>query len=388
MPDPACLIYVQHLLGTGHAVRAAALARELARRQFAVTLVTGNTLPATLDVSGLDIRELQPARAADARFAGLVDPTGQSLDEAWKKDRAERLFDLYGEIRPDILVTETFPLGRRKFAFELLPLLEKARASDPAPLIACSVRDILVRKTDPRKEAWMANIARAHYDLVLVHADPALVRLEDSFAFTDRIADLVRYTGYVHEAANDAHPAPDDGAGEVIVSAGGGAVGLDLLRSALAARSHSKRAGDLTWRLLIGHAHSQETFDALRSKAGSGFVVERVRPDFRALLSRARLSISQAGYNTALDVMEAGCAAVFVPFEDEGETEQRLRADLLGRRGLGQVVPQSDLSAARLAEAVDAALAHPRPALTIQTNGAAVAADILRDVHDTKQATE
>ena len=54
----------------------------------------------------------------------------------------------------------------------------------------------------------------------------------------------------------------------------------------------------------------------------------------------------------------------------------------------GQVVPQADLSAARLAEAVDAALAHPRPALTIQTDGAAVAANILRDVHDTKQATE
>ncbi|MEM1049044.1 MAG: glycosyltransferase [Pseudomonadota bacterium] len=385
MRDRTCLIYVQHLLGTGHAVRAAALAREMARRGLAVTLVTGNSLPATLDVSGFDVRELPPARAADARFAGLVDPAGQALDEIWQTDRTERLLDLYEVIRPDILVTETFPLGRRKFAFELLPLLDKAGTSDPAPLIACSVRDILVRKTDPRKEAWMADIARAHYDLVLVHADPALVRLEDSFAYADRIADLVRYTGYVHEATGAAHPGPNDGTDKVIVSAGGGAVGLDLLQTALAARAHSRRAGDLTWRLLIGNAHTPAAFDSLRRAADDGFVVERVRPDFRALLSQARLSISQAGYNTALDVVEAGCAAVFVPFEDEGETEQRLRADLLHRRGLGQVVPQAEVTAARLAEAVDAALVHPRPDLQIRMNGAAVAADILCEMHETKR---
>ncbi len=383
-----CLIYVQHLLGTGHAVRAAALAREMARRECAVTLVTGNTLPATLDVSGFDVLDLPPARAADARFAGLVDPSGQALGEVWQRDRTERLLEFYEDIRPDILVTETFPLGRRKFAFELLPLLETVRASDHAPLIACSVRDILVRKTDPRKEAWMADIARAHYDLVLVHADPALVTLGDSFAYADRIADLVHYTGYVHETVDAGFSGPHDGLDEVIVSAGGGAVGLDLLHTALAARALSNQADSLTWRLLIGHAHAPATFETLRSAAGDGIVVERVRPDFRGLLSQARLSVSQAGYNTALDVMEAGCAAVFVPFEDEGETEQRLRADLLHRRGLGQVVPKAELTVARLAEAVDAALAHPRPDLQIQTNGAAVAADILCEMQQTKRAKE
>lgn len=46
----------------------------------------------------------------------------------------------------------------------------------------------------------MAERAEAAYDLVLVHSDPDFIRLEDSFPFTDRIAHLIAYTGFVDTA--------------------------------------------------------------------------------------------------------------------------------------------------------------------------------------------
>lgn len=409
------LIYVQHLLGTGHVVRAAALARELRNRGHKVTLVSGNSVPATLDVSDLRIEYLPPVKATDATFGELVDKSGTQIDDAWREIRAQQLQDICGTIDPDILITETFPLGRRQFAFELVPVLEAAKALPRPPLIACSVRDILVRKNNPRKERWMADMVNRFYDIVLVHSDPSFVRLEDSFPYCDAISGLIRYTGYVHEvrqqAGGSTTSVSQDGRDEIIVSSGGGAVGLMLLQKAIKARGKSMLAADLTWRLLVADSHGDDVFQALRSQAqeqagkrardqsgnqaggqpvsqsgaheGGDIIVERVRPDFQELLAKARLSVSQAGYNTVLDVLSARCPAVLVPFEEESESEQLLRAELLQERGSCRVLREKDLSGKRLARAIDKALenaieqgadgAH----VSVHMDGAAAAADIL-----------
>ena len=106
-------------------------------------------------------------------------------------------------------------------------------------------------------------------------------------------------------------------------------------------------------------------------------IVERARPDFPSLLKRARLSISQCGYNTALDVMAAGCAAVFVPFAQGSETEQTQRAEALASRGVCVVVAEDGLTSARLASAVDRALLLDRPMSALKLDGAAESARLL-----------
>lgn len=370
------LIHVHHLLGTGHAVRAAALGRALANAGADVVLVAGNRLPPTLDTTGLTVVELPPARATDASFRTLVQESGAPIDDDWRAERRRRLLALLGEAAPDIVVTETYPFGRRMLGFELEPLLVAAHARTPRPVLAASVRDILVRKDDPEKERAMAAAARRHFDLVLVHADPRLVRLADSFPFEDEIADLVRYTGFVHEP-NSREPPPGEGADEVVVSCGGGPVGADLLRAALAARRLSARAGDAPWRLLVGRSHDAATLSALAATAGEGVVVEPARPDFPGLLRRARLSVSQAGYNTVLDILAARVPAVLVPFAEGAETEQRQRAASLAARGVAEVVDPEALTPERLAAACDRCLARPPAGLAADLTGAARSAAIL-----------
>ena len=50
-----------------------------------------------------------------------------------------------GRKRADVLLVELFPFGRRKFADELIPLLEDARRP-PRALVLSSVRDILANR--------------------------------------------------------------------------------------------------------------------------------------------------------------------------------------------------------------------------------------------------
>jgi predicted glycosyltransferase len=372
------LIHVHHLLGTGHAVRAAALGRALAATGVAVVLAAGNRLPATLDTTGLTVAELPPAYAADVSFRTLLQENGTPIDDAWRTERRQRLLALLQEVGPDIILTETYPFGRRMLAFELEPLLVTARAGTPRPLIAASVRDILVRKDDAAKERAMAETVRRLFDLVLVHADPRLVRLSDSFPHEAEIGDLVRYTGFVHEPSGLV-PLDGDGDDEVVVSCGGGPVGADLLRAAVAARPLSKRGGDARWRLLVGRTHDAATLVALAAAAGDGVIVEPARRDFPGLLKRARLSVSQAGYNTVLDILAARVPSVLVPFAEGSETEQRQRAASLAGRGVAEVVDPEALTPQRLADACDRALARPPAGLEADLAGAARSAAILVD---------
>jgi predicted glycosyltransferase len=370
------LVHVQHLLGIGHTRRAAAITRALVEAGFAVTVAQGGFPVAGTDWGGATVVALPPARAADTGFRVLLDAEDRPIDAGWKQRRAATLLALYAELQPDILLVETFPFGRRAFSFELLPLLEAARRATPRPLIASSVRDILVEKNDPAKVESMADTARALFDLVLVHGDPMVIPFEASFPPAPRIADLIRYTGYVG-APSTREPPPGDGVDEIVVSVGGGAVGAELLRTALAARALSGQ-NQARWRLLAGPDLPAGTVAALTAAAADGVVVERARPDFPGLLARCRLSVSQAGYNTVMDVVRAGCRAVFVPFAAAGETEQTRRAELLAAAGHCLVVPEHGLTAERLARAVDDAIAAPAPTrAALALDGARTTATLL-----------
>lgn len=369
------LFWVQHLLGVGHVRRASLLAQALAAAGDEVTVALGGFPVPAMDFGGARVAQLPPARVADARFRPILGEGGAPIDEAWRARRAEALQELTATTQPDCLLLETFPFGRRAFRFELQPVLEATRARRPRPLVAASVRDILVAKNDPAKDRAMAEAARRYCDLVLVHGDPGILPLSASFPFAGEIAHLIRHTGFV-APSRVAHAVSGEGAGEIVVSVGGGAVGGALLRIAAAAgaREPARR-----WRLLAGHDLPPDDFAALRAKAASNVTVERARPDFPALLARAALSISQAGYNTVLDVLAAGCRAILVPFAERAETEQTLRANLLAERGRATALPTDGLTADTLAAAVRRALAQPAPGPVegLRMNGAAESVRIL-----------
>lgn len=377
--QPRALFYVQHLLGIGHLKRAATLSRALESAGFSVTIVSGGKTVPGLNIGEASFVQLSPMRSADEHFAVMLDDDDRPIDESYRLARRDKLLETVRVLKPDLVLTELFPFGRRHLRSEIIPMLELARNQTPRPTIVCSVRDILVEPSKPERGPEMVATVKQYYDRVLVHGDPSLVPFDKTFPLAAEIADRLSYTGYIVDPPPDGAVGRDLGRGEVIVSAGGGALSEPLLTAAIAARAKT-RLKDAVWRLLAGPSLPEPVFERLRGDAEEGIIVERARADFTSLLANCALSISQGGYNTVMDVLAANVRSVIAPYAGGKETEQTLRASLLSKRGNLQVVWEQDLSADSLAQAVEAALDGPRPdAAGLMTEGAALSARLLAE---------
>ena len=376
MSAPRLFFWVQHLLGIGHLRRAAALARAIADDGFAVTIASGGPAVPELDPGPVDFVQLPAARATDSSFSTIVDESGNKLDDTWWTIRRLALARAFERARPDIVMIELYPFGRRAFRTELRPLLDACAEAQPRIPVAVSLRDILVDKGRADRIAETVSIVRAQIDRVLVHGDPSLFRLDETFPAAPEIAGKISYTGYVVNRM----PPRSTPSGEVLVSAGGGVVGHGLLECALAARPLTQLA-DAPWRIVTGPQLPESDFAAIQQQAAAltNVAVDRYRPDFQALLASCRVSVSQAGYNTLMEILAAGTRAVVVPFAEAGETEQTWRARRLAERGLIGLVEADAMTPASLAAAIDAADARkPGETPAIDLEGARKTAFLLR----------
>jgi predicted glycosyltransferase len=347
--------YVQHLLGIGHLRRAAVIARALRRQSLGIVFVSGGEPVRDLDLAGADLVQLPPAYAADEKFSAIHDEAGKPIDDAWRARRREQLLAEFDRRRPGLLLVEMFPFGRRQFAFELEPLMSRAQRQGIPVLI--SLRDILVAKSKASRVAETVALVNRLADGVLVHGDPNVARLEATFPAAAELRPPILYTGYVAEVAL---PARAEEGPEILVSAGGGAVGLPLLSTVLEAMPKTA-AATAPWRLISGPNLGESEFRTLANRLAANVRLERFRSDFPALMAAARLSISQAGYNTVMDILCTGVRALVLPFGEGGESEQTMRARLLAERGLLSVM-EPPFEAGALAQAIDGALARERPA--------------------------
>jgi predicted glycosyltransferase len=259
--------------------------------------------------------------------------------------------------------------------FELLPLLDAIKNADPRPKLLSSVRDILQENRKPGRDAETAALVQDHFDAVLVHGDPAFVRLEDTFPLTPDIASKIIYTGMV---APSPAPEPSD-IYDIIASAGGGAVGMDLLVAA--GQAASILPPDLRWLLISGPNLPKRDFAALAADTPPNVTLVRFRKDFPSLLRGARVSISQAGYNTVGDLLKTDCRPILIPFVAGGETEQTVRAERLKALGLADILPEKELTPGLVAAAVRTALDAPaRPLAALDLDGANKTAAIIRSM--------
>lgn len=375
------MFYVQHLLGIGHLVRASRVAGALVSDGHDVTMVTGGMAVDGFPPAQIANVRLPALRSADDSFSGLADEHGREADDGYLAGRKDALIDAFDDIEPDCLIVEAFPFARRQMRFELLPLLDHVKAMPPGrrPMVVSSIRDILQPKS-AKRDAATARLVQDYFDLVLVHGDRRFATLDETFSAAGAIADKTAYTGMV--APDEAEPLVAERY-DVIVSAGGGAVGEDLLRTSLAARELTSLRS-ARWLIVTGPNLPGEAVSRLQSGASDNVEIVRFRPDLAALLRQARVSVSQAGYNTVADVLRAKCASVLVPFAAHGEQEQTLRATRLEAAGLAVCIQSHDLSSIDLARAIDAARSQERDySAGMLLDGAQATAGILRERHET-----
>jgi len=375
MTAPRIFFYVQHLLGIGHIARASRIANALVKDGFEVTVVSGGLPVPGFPGDGVKTIELPPVVASNVGFSGLADAYGQAAGEEFLSRRRDLLLKAFEEAKPEVVIIEAFPFGRRQMRFELLPLLDAIEKANPRPKLLSSVRDILQENRKPGRDEETVKLVKDHFDAVLIHGDPDFVRLEDTFPLTADIADRLRYTGLVAPP-----PAPEPSETfDIIASAGGGAVGLELMRAARDAAA--LLPADISWLLITGPNLPAADFSALSEDAPANVTLVRFRKDFPSLLRGAKVSISQAGYNTVGDLLRTQCRSILIPFVAAGETEQTVRAERLQALGLADILPEQGLTLDDVKAAVERALAAPlRSTVHLDLDGAEKSAAIIRSM--------
>ncbi|MGE0885456.1 MAG: glycosyltransferase family protein [Blastocatellales bacterium] len=378
------MFYCQHVVGMGHLIRSAEIVRALAADGFDVTFLNGGevadgiALPQTASVVNL------PPIKSDVEFHEIHAAGGSNLEEI-KEARSQSILAEYDRLQPDAVVIEMFPFGRRKFAFELIPLLERIQADGRQTKVVCSLRDILVSKRDQaRFDEQVCQMMNRYFDLLLVHADPQFQRLEETFPRARELDCPIRYTGFVVQPVNSASRNEDGfifGA-DIIVSIGGGRVGGELLDCAIAASDLLAETLPHRMRLFTGPYLPEDDFARLQAAAANNpnIQLDRFTTDFPALLERADLSISMAGYNTCMNLLTAGVPALVYPFTGNNNEEQSIRASKLEALGVVSVIRDGELTAPKLAAKILQQIRQAATCHALDLNGAMKTAAIIAEL--------
>ena len=351
---PRVFFYVQHLLGVGHLMRAAAIAKATAALDINVLLVSGGLPHRGLDLGRAELFQLPPLSTQGTTYATLVDDQNLPIDETFRAKRLKALLERFETSQPHMVLTEHFPFGRGKLRFELLPLLDAVRAMRPKPLLFASVRDIIEPPESSQKSDRFLATANDHYDAILIHGDPDFAPLKLSFPDAQKLKPSLHYTGYVSLSGSIASASREK---RILISAGNGRTGGPLIETILAA--HKKNDLGMAWEVRLGAGFPEKLTQRLQAESARGLSVAPATPHFARDLAAAALSVSQAGYNTVVDIAVAGTPAVLVPYAGHGEREQGLRARQLARAKHAIVMDEKSLSPETLLPAMTQALDKP-----------------------------
>ena len=361
------IYYCQHIWGVGHIFRSLEICKALAEHEI-VMVVGGPEFDAQCPPNVRVYR--LPGLMTDRHYSELFPTDKTKTLEDVKSERQALLFQLFEKESPDAFVVELYPFGRKAFRFELDPVLEGIRNGVlNRSIVACSIRDILVEKRDPEAyEKRVVDTLNRWYDLVMIHADPKLVELDQTFSRMGDISIPAVYTGFIS-------PKPPSGVrsrirsalgiGEddifIVASAGGGQVGIVLLEPLLNCFPQLNTGRPAFLHVFTGPYMPDDEFDKLKKKANRFINVERFTSNFLSLMVSADLSVSMGGYNTSMNLLATQVPSLIWPYP--GDREQGIRARQLAAIGAATVLKERNLQPQRLAEIIREKLISDKPVI-------------------------
>ncbi len=367
--------YCQHVWGVGHLFRTLEILRALSDHK--IVMVTGGE---RIDIPLPEhVREIHlPEIMMDPEYKGFLTTDAELSFAEVKAKRKKRLYEIFQKEAPDLFIVELYPFGRNAFRFELNPVLKAIRNDDlPKCKVICSIRDILVEKKDQTafEERVITRLNR-WFDAILIHSDPDLVMLDDTFSRISDIKPLVHYTGFVSaepplnsrkEFRKKLNISED--AILIVASAGGGRSGAPLLKSVISAFRSIQTDRPSFLFVFTGPYMSRQDFEHIKGHSGNGISVSRFTDDFLSYLIAADLSVSMGGYNTCMNIIATKVPAMVLPFS--GDREQGIRVDRLERLGILKQLNGPDLEHQRLSTLMEESISRkPSGSVSIDMNGA------------------
>ncbi|MDZ8138396.1 MAG: glycosyltransferase [Nostoc sp. DedQUE04] len=383
------MFYCQHILGMGHLVRSREIVRGLTK-DFQVCFINGGEIIQGFEIpAGVEVINL-PVIKTDLESAELqVLDDAFSLSEA-KDIRKNRLLEIFKQFQPDILIVELFPFGRRRFSFELIPLLELAKSNKGSTKIVSSLRDIVVIKPEKqvKHEEKVCNLINKYFDILLVHSDPELVSLEATFSRVNDLKCQVYYTGYVVQdppknliLTDEDREIIKSDKPLILASVGGGRFGHELLECVVNTAPFLEKLLPHHIQVFTGPFIPNSKFKNLQemAKFSKNIYIRRYTPYLLNYMKKADLSINMSGYNTIMNILTTGVRAMILPFTGNQEQEQIIRAEKLSDLGIVKFINHNYLQPDYLAINIINYLKEQPNKINFDSGGVEKTVNILRE---------
>ena len=404
-PKKRIVFYSQHLIGVGHHFRNREIVRALSQNHQIYFVDGGRQIPGGDLPDTVERIQLSPVFATERGLSS--EGPGRDIQEVLR-ERRNILCEAIENIDPDVFMIEFFPFDRWGFRSELILAIETARLVNPDVKVICSLRDIPMRaKTadligPPMPDALAITdklrfysvpfggpqyvhtlMARRYYnevcptlntyfDALLVHGDPKVTRLEEHFPWVEDIDIPIEYTGYVSEKLKSQRRKNGLPKRFVLVSAGGGAEAYELIVPCIEAWKLLLEQGATQGREMViftGPFVHDDHFESLKQMCDGGpFRLSRFAPDFLSWMQAADFSISRAGYNTCMNVLETDTPALLIPIVQADD--QVFRGNKLSELEQVDVIASQDLNPDSVADVIMQGISRSRPSHDIALDGA------------------
>src|SRR3981189_1513809 len=296
--------------------------------------------------------------------------------------RRELILSTAVSFRPDIVLVDKKPDG---LAGELEPSLRYIRCNLPQTRILLVLRDIL-DSSRATVDAWEQHgyysTLQWYYDDVLVLGDRQIYDVCKEYQFPENLRQKVHFCGYVSrqlptrsrsEIRKELSVADDESL--VLVTAGGGQDGYDLLSTSVAATSSLAKRLRVRTLLVTGPELGKEQTKAIHKAARShaGLQVIEFTVDLISYMNAADTVVSMAGYNTVCELLTLGKRSILVPRVKPVE-EQKIRAERMANFGVFKTILPDALTPDVLENAINKPLHAERsnPPLSISIDAGAL----------------
>lgn len=366
------MLYSPDSFGLGHLRRTVTLARHFRRRRpgGALLIVTGSPAPhvCRLPEGAEWIKLPSVVKVGKEKYESRVLPIGF---EEIRDLRRDILLSSVRYFQPDALIVDHAPSGLKG---ELVPALRYLRKASPRTRLIAGIRDIVDEPWRVRR-AWSVGgdyeLLDQLYDRILVYGDESVYDVVAEYGFSNVAAAKTRYVGYL--GPRPASRSVEDVRGGlgletdrlVLVMAGGGGDGARIFRAVLAAHGHARGRADplrqpFDCLLVGGPLMNEEQRRKLKLLVPSGAALrfEDSVDDLVDYVAAADVVISMGGYNSVCEILSFGRPAIVIP-RVQPRKEQLMRARILSRRGLAELIHPDELTPRRLLETIDELLAHP-----------------------------
>jgi predicted glycosyltransferase len=290
--------------------------------------------------------------------------------------REQMILQATEQFDPDLMLVDKVPAGVQG---ELLPTLRHLKTWRPQARLVLGMRDI---EDDPATTCaeWEETGARElHdkiYDLILLYGLREIFDPVREYNMSRPAAAKLVQCGYLGRTAPMRPPKTvrrELDAGNrplIVVTAGGGGDGFELIRNFLEAQSSSTLRERCSF-VVTGPLMPQRQRAILKNaECGEHLTMVEFTPDLMSYLAAADVVVSMAGYNTACEILSLGVRAVLIP-RVRPRQEQQLRAERLAERGLARMLLPDHLTPTRLANEIESALAVPPPVAPLDLGGLA-----------------